>query len=99
MICHHIAQTGDDPHRDAITLHRPVPGGAAAAVAGAKGSDADEDDNDDAGDAGARMYLKRARQGSTTADAGKDEGAEHIVRIVAGTSAAACAFRKRSGKS
>ncbi len=33
------------------------------------------------------MALKRARQGSTTADAGKDEGAEHVVCKVVGTSA------------
>ncbi len=33
------------------------------------------------------MSLKRARQGSTTAEAGKEECVEHFVLIEAGTSA------------
>ncbi len=32
------------------------------------------------------MSLKRAHQGSTTTDAGKDESAKHVVSLVAGTS-------------
>ncbi len=36
-----------------------------------------------------KLGLKRARQGSTTADAGKDEGANHAVKMVVWTSATA----------
>ncbi len=34
------------------------------------------------------MSIKRTRRGSTTADTGKDEGAEHVVMIAAGNSTA-----------